>query len=42
MRGKGQIKELVEIAQPNSVIIIGIGSAHIEILGSRLEIALAN
>ena len=34
-------KELVEIAQPNAGIITEIGSAHIEILGSRLEIDLA-
>lgn len=41
MRGRGQIKELAEIARPNAGIITGIGSAHIEILGSKLEIALA-
>jgi UDP-N-acetylmuramoyl-tripeptide--D-alanyl-D-alanine ligase len=41
MRGRGQIKELAEIARPNAGIITGVGSAHIEILGSRLEIARA-
>lgn len=41
MRGKNQIKELAEIAEPNAGIITGIGSAHIELLGSKEEIANA-
>ncbi|MFN8578792.1 MAG: UDP-N-acetylmuramoyl-tripeptide--D-alanyl-D-alanine ligase [Candidatus Sericytochromatia bacterium] len=39
MRGKGQIQELAEIAEPNAGIITGIGTAHIELLGSVEEIA---
>jgi UDP-N-acetylmuramoyl-tripeptide--D-alanyl-D-alanine ligase len=41
MRGRGQIAELAEIAEPDAGIITGVGSAHIELLGSRQEIAKA-
>ncbi len=41
MRGTGQIAELVRIAEPNVGIITNIGSAHIELLGSREAIAVA-
>ncbi|GIW23040.1 MAG: UDP-N-acetylmuramoyl-tripeptide--D-alanyl-D-alanine ligase [Candidatus Sericytochromatia bacterium] len=41
MRGLNQIKELTEIAPPNYGIITGIGTAHIEILGSQENIAIA-
>lgn len=41
MRGAGQIAELVRIAEPNIGVITTIGSAHIELLGSRDAIAMA-
>ena len=41
MRGLKQIEELANIARPNAGIITGIGSAHIELLGSVENIALA-
>lgn len=41
MRGKGQIQELAEIAEPDAGIITGIGTAHIELLGSIENIAQA-
>lgn len=41
MRGKGQIEELALIAEPDAGIITGIGSAHIELLGSKQGIAEA-
>ncbi len=41
MRGKGQIKELAEIAKPNIGVVTNIGQAHIELLGSEEMIALA-
>lgn len=41
MRGSGQIAELVRIAEPNIGVITNIGSAHIELLGSRDAIAAA-
>ncbi|MFM7188422.1 MAG: UDP-N-acetylmuramoyl-tripeptide--D-alanyl-D-alanine ligase [Armatimonadota bacterium] len=41
MRGSGQIAELVRIAEPNIGVITSIGSAHIELLGSRDAIAAA-
>jgi UDP-N-acetylmuramoyl-tripeptide--D-alanyl-D-alanine ligase len=41
MRGLNQITELTEIANPDYGIITGIGTAHIEILGSKKNIALA-
>jgi UDP-N-acetylmuramoyl-tripeptide--D-alanyl-D-alanine ligase len=41
MRGLNQITELTEIASPQYGIITGIGTAHIEILGSKKNIALA-
>lgn len=41
MRGKGQIQELAEIAEPDAGIITGIGTAHIELLGSVENIAQA-
>jgi UDP-N-acetylmuramoyl-tripeptide--D-alanyl-D-alanine ligase len=41
MRGPGQIAELVRIAEPNIGVITNIGSAHIELLGTRDAIATA-
>ena len=41
MRGLGQITELTHIAQPTISIITTIGDAHIEMLGSRENIARA-
>ena len=40
MNHRGEIAQLVEIAQPTVGVITNIGSAHIEYLGSREEIAL--
>lgn len=41
MRGPGQIAELVRIAEPTIGVITNIGSAHIELLGTRDAIATA-
>jgi UDP-N-acetylmuramoyl-tripeptide--D-alanyl-D-alanine ligase len=41
MRGAGQIAELCEIARPTHGLITNIGLSHIELLGSREEIARA-
>ncbi|HBT95799.1 MAG TPA: UDP-N-acetylmuramoyl-tripeptide--D-alanyl-D-alanine ligase [Coriobacteriia bacterium] len=41
MRGHGQIRELADIAQPDIGIVTNIGHAHLELLGSRSEIARA-
>jgi UDP-N-acetylmuramoyl-tripeptide--D-alanyl-D-alanine ligase len=41
MRGLGQIDVLTKIAEPNYVAITNIGSAHIEILGSKANIRRA-
>lgn len=41
MRGLGQIDELAAVAEPNLGIITGAGSTHIELLGSRENIAKA-
>lgn len=41
MRGMGQIKELTDIAQPEVAIITIIGESHLELLGSRENIARA-
>lgn len=41
MRGKGQIKELAEIARPTIGIITNIGEAHLGLLGTKEEIARA-
>lgn len=41
MRGVGQILELAEIALPEIAVITSIGTAHIELLGSRENIARA-
>ncbi|MCL2525838.1 MAG: UDP-N-acetylmuramoyl-tripeptide--D-alanyl-D-alanine ligase [Coriobacteriia bacterium] len=41
MRGLGQITELFHIAQPTISIITTIGDAHVEMLGSRANIARA-
>ena len=41
MRGLGQITELAKIARPTMSIITTIGDAHIEMLGSRENIAKA-
>jgi UDP-N-acetylmuramoyl-tripeptide--D-alanyl-D-alanine ligase len=41
MRGRGQIRELAEIAKPDIGVITNIGQAHIELLGSEQAIAEA-
>ena len=41
MRGRGQIAELASIAEPDVGIIVNIGPAHLEILGSIENIAAA-
>jgi UDP-N-acetylmuramoyl-tripeptide--D-alanyl-D-alanine ligase len=41
MRGRGQIAELAEIAEPTIGLICTVGTAHIELLGSREAIAQA-
>ena len=41
MRGRGQIAELTEIAQPTIGVITNVGPAHIELLGSEEAIAEA-
>ncbi|GMU30803.1 MAG: UDP-N-acetylmuramoyl-tripeptide--D-alanyl-D-alanine ligase [Chthonomonadaceae bacterium] len=41
MRGKGQIGELCRIARPTAGVVTNVGHAHLESLGSRLEIAKA-
>jgi UDP-N-acetylmuramoyl-tripeptide--D-alanyl-D-alanine ligase len=39
MRGKGQIAELAEIAEPDVAVIVSIGPVHLELLGSIEAIA---
>lgn len=39
MRGRGQISYLCGIAQPNIAAVLNVGSAHLELLGSRAAIA---
>jgi UDP-N-acetylmuramoyl-tripeptide--D-alanyl-D-alanine ligase len=39
MRGKGQIAELAEIAEPDVGVIVNIGPVHLELLGSIENIA---
>ena len=41
MRGMGQIQELCEYAQPDMGLVTNVGTSHIELLGSRENIALA-
>ncbi len=41
MRGSGQIAELVEIAAPSVGVVTSIGESHMEMLGSREDIARA-
>ena len=41
MRGIGQIEQLCEIAQPDIGIVTNIGPAHLELLGSKHNIAKA-
>jgi UDP-N-acetylmuramoyl-tripeptide--D-alanyl-D-alanine ligase len=41
MRGRGQIAELAQIAEPTIAMITTVGTAHIELLGSREAIAEA-
>lgn len=41
MRGRGQIAELTQIAQPDIAVITTVGTAHIELLGSVEAIAEA-
>lgn len=39
MRGPGQIKRLAEIAAPTVGVVTNVGLSHVELLGSRAEIA---
>jgi len=41
MRGRGQIAELTEIARPEVGVIVNVGAAHLELLGSLEAIAAA-
>lgn len=41
MRGKGQIAELVTIAEPEVAVITNVGPVHVELLGSVAAIAAA-
>ena len=41
MRGAGQIAELTEIARPDVGVIVNVGPAHIELLGSLEAVAAA-
>ncbi len=41
MRGAGQIAELTAIADPDVGVIVNVGEAHLELLGSREAIAAA-
>ena len=41
MRGLGQIKELVDIAEPTVGVVTNVGKSHIELLGSQAQIAKA-
>ncbi len=41
MRGRGQIAELGEIAEPDVAVITNVGPVHVELLGSVAEIAAA-
>ena len=41
MRGEGQIRYLTEIAEPSVGVIVNVGTAHAELLGSREAIARA-
>jgi UDP-N-acetylmuramoyl-tripeptide--D-alanyl-D-alanine ligase len=41
MRGQGQIAELAAIAEPDVAVVVNVGSAHLELLGSVEAIAEA-
>ena len=41
MRGMGHIAYLVELVQPDIGVVLNVGSAHLELLGSREAIGLA-
>src|SRR6202011_1319327 len=41
MRGSGQIAELTAIAEPDVGVIVNVGPAHLELLGSLEEVAAA-
>lgn len=41
MRGLGQIKELTHIAEPTIGVVTNVGTSHIELLGSKKNIAAA-
>lgn len=41
MRGEGQIRYLAEIARPTVGVLVNVGTAHLELLGSREAIARA-
>ncbi len=41
MRGKGQIAELAQIAEPDVAVIVSIGPVHLELMGTVEAIAAA-
>lgn len=41
MRGRGQVRDLAEIARPDVGIVTNVGPSHVELLGSIENIALA-
>ncbi|MGE5586838.1 MAG: UDP-N-acetylmuramoyl-tripeptide--D-alanyl-D-alanine ligase [Clostridia bacterium] len=41
MRGRGQIRDLAEVARPDVGIVTNVGPSHIELLGSIENVALA-
>lgn len=41
MRGKGQVRQLAKMARPHYGVVSTLGTSHIELLGSREEIAHA-
>ncbi|NLG80769.1 MAG: UDP-N-acetylmuramoyl-tripeptide--D-alanyl-D-alanine ligase [Firmicutes bacterium] len=41
MRGRGQIRDLAEIARPDVGIVTNVGPSHVELLGSIENVALA-
>ena len=41
MRGRGQIAELAQIAEPDVGVIVNVGPVHLELLGTLEAIARA-